>query len=112
MNNLGPFITLNPEEMMEVISLDISEKIRLIIGGYADFNNNCLVLIRGDGFKFIAPFNIFTPNSQYSPDFNDLSFIDYGNTVKLGGYEASTDAILYELDPTYKLWADGNRLTN
>lgn len=31
-----------------------------------------------------------------------LGLTDYGRTVALGDYEASADAILYELDPVYR----------
>jgi hypothetical protein len=33
------------------------------------------------------------------PDFDDFQVIDGGQTVRLGKYEAATDAILYEFDP-------------
>ena len=37
-----------------------------------------------------------------TPDFDRLALTDYGHTVELGDYEASTDAILYEADPEYR----------
>ena len=33
---------------------------------------------------------------------NRLRLTDYGRTVALGDYEASADAIFYELDPEYR----------
>ena len=36
------------------------------------------------------------------PDFDALSFTDFGHTVTLGEYEASADAILYEIDADYR----------
>jgi hypothetical protein len=36
------------------------------------------------------------------PDPSRLAFIDGGNTVRLGDYEAAADAILYEADPDYR----------
>jgi hypothetical protein len=37
-----------------------------------------------------------------APDFNRLKLTDYGRTIALGDYEASADAILYELDPNHR----------
>lgn len=39
-----------------------------------------------------------------------IEFSDYGHTVVLGHYEASTDAILYESDPGYRRTLQGKRL--
>ena len=36
------------------------------------------------------------------PNFGQLAFIDGGQTVRLGNYEAAVDAILYEFDPQYR----------
>ena len=56
---------------------------------------------RRDGV--IAPFGIFTPSGDgTAPDFRRLRMKDYGRTVALGDYEASADAILYELDLDYR----------
>jgi hypothetical protein len=44
-----------------------------------------------------------------NPDFSKLSVNDYGLTVSLGAYEASTDGILYEFDPAYRQSVNKNR---
>ena len=47
--------------------------------------------------------SIFPPSGDgTAPDFARLELLDYGRTIALGDYEASTDAILYELDPLYR----------
>ena len=46
---------------------------------------------------------MFQPSGKGThPDFTRLSLADYGHTVRLGDYEASSDAILYEIDPEYR----------
>ena len=42
----------------------------------------------------------------------ELEIIDYGHTVKLGGYEASTRSILVDLDPEYKEYCRSIRRTD
>ena len=51
----------------------------------------------------MAPFSIFPKSGDgTAPDFTRLRLTDYGRTIALGDYEASADAILYELDPDYR----------
>ncbi len=51
----------------------------------------------------VAPFSIFPQSGDgTAPDFARLELLDYGHTIALGDYEASTDAVLYELDPLYR----------
>jgi lambda repressor-like predicted transcriptional regulator len=50
-----------------------------------------------------VPWSIFKPSGDgLQPDFSRLSLTDYGHTVRLGDYEAASDAILYEADPEYR----------
>jgi len=59
--------------------------------------------VRGDRQTVVVPFSLFEETANgVRPDFDALSFTDYGHTVKLGEYEASTDAILYEIDADYR----------
>ena len=74
-----------------------------ILGGSADPKAKALTLLRGNLQTVVAPFSIFRESGDgTSPDFTRLSFTDYGRTVVLGTYEASADAILYELDAEYR----------
>jgi lambda repressor-like predicted transcriptional regulator len=62
-----------------------------------------LALTRGNLRTMTAPFSIFQPSGKgVQPDFTRLGLADYGHTVRLGDYEASSDAILYEVDPDYR----------
>jgi len=41
-----------------------------------------------------------------------LAFTDFGHTIKLGEYEASADAILYEIDADYRRMLNKERQQN
>jgi hypothetical protein len=88
------------ELMAALMRDDASDR---FIGGSADPKAGALTLIRGDLEAVVAPFSLFEPSGDgLAPDFSALGFTDYGRTVALGDYEASADAILYELDPVYR----------
>jgi hypothetical protein len=75
----------------------------LFIGGYADLQNQALTLVRGDLRRLSVPVSMFQPSGAGDiPDPSRLGFSDYGNTVRLGAYEAAADAILYEADADYR----------
>ena len=93
---------LPPHELIEVQALSLHERRRLFISGYIDHKNQYVVLFRGDGNSVFVNFRFFEPNKKYSPDFSQLSIIDYGHAVKLGDYEASTHSILSISDPDYQ----------
>jgi hypothetical protein len=95
------FQWLPAEELVEVIVLaDASDR---LLGGSVDPKGKTLTLLRGDITSLVAPFSILPSSGDgTAPDFTMLRLTDYGRTVALGGYEASVDAILYELDPGYR----------
>jgi len=95
------FQWLPHEELVEVIAKeDASSR---FIGGCVDLVAKTLTLLRGDMTAVIAPFAIFHQSGDgTAPDFARLRLTDYGRTVSLGEYEASADAILYELDLDYR----------
>jgi hypothetical protein len=73
------------------------------IGGYADREAQALTLVRGDLRRLSVPLSLFPPSGAGdTPDPTRLAFTDGGNTVRLGGYEAAADAILYEADPDFR----------
>ena len=95
------FHWLPEEEMVEAITReDASDR---FVGGSVDHQAKTLTLLRGDITAMVAPFSLF-PNSGdgTSADFDRLELTDYGRTITFGDYEASSDAILYELDPVYR----------
>ncbi len=88
-------------ELVEAITRDDASD--RFIGGSVDPKAKAVTLLRGDIEAVVAPFAIFAKSGDgATPDFSRLSVTDYGRTVALGDYEASADAILYELDPDYR----------
>jgi hypothetical protein len=71
----------------------------LLIGGVVDTDDKALVLYRGNLDRLVVPLQWFRSGPKARPDFAAFAVTDHGQTVKLGDYEAATDAILYEFDP-------------
>ncbi len=95
------FQWLPKDELVEVITCAAASE--RLIGGSVDLQGKTLTLLRGDITTLVAPFSLFPPSGDgISPDFTRVGFTDYGRTVALGDYEASADAIFYELDPGYR----------
>ena len=94
-----PIITLPEEELTEVLTSSMKERSRLVIAGFVDRPYRQLVLFLGNGIGILAPFEIFKPTPKVSPDFDRFGIIDHGQTIALGEYEASVDAIIEEMDP-------------
>ncbi|MBN1960717.1 MAG: hypothetical protein JW841_07200 [Deltaproteobacteria bacterium] len=100
---------LNSADIAEVLAA--SNHNDLFIGGRVDAKDKVITLYRGDMSRLVAPFSLFSNSSGHSkPNFTDFEIIDYGQTIKLGNYEASADAILFELDADYRRRAKKNRL--
>jgi len=95
------FRWLPKEELVDVITRDDASG--RLIGGSVDTKAKTLTLLRGDMTVVVAPFSLFPKSGDGTvPDFAQLALTDYGRTVALGDYEASADAILYELDSDYR----------
>ena len=92
---------LPPEELAEVLAAP--NKAELFIGGIVDNDSKTLTLWRGDLTTLTVPFTAFPPSGDgITPDFSAFTVIDCGHTVRLGAYEAATEALLYEYDPLYR----------
>lgn len=92
---------LHAETLREVLSA--RNRADLIIGGLYIEDAESLLLYRGTLEPVLVRVSWFKARTGGPrPDFARLSFEDYGQTVRLGQYEASTDAILYEHDPDYR----------
>lgn len=90
------------DELLEVLSAPPEIARDLFIGGKSDHGMRALVLVRGDSSTIVAPYSSFEPSPDASPDFHDLGITDSGHTVRLGEYEAATDAILYRADADFR----------
>lgn len=101
--NYGPLVNLATAELKEVLALPEKDKCKLLISGYVNFDEQHIMCFRGSGTSIAIPFSIFkVPGTGLKPDFDKLQFIDYGQTIKLGEYEAAVNAILYEIDEDYR----------
>ena len=92
---------LDLNELWEV--LDSPDKRDLIVGGVPDAEDRALILYRGDFTSMIVPFDWFEPRPEAgAPDWAKFQVTDYGQTLRMGEYEAASDAILYEFDPVFR----------
>jgi Helix-turn-helix len=92
---------LNLPELLDAISAD--DAADRFIGGSVDAESKTLTLIRGDITAIVIPFAIFAESGDgTTADFARLRLTDFGRTIALGDYEASADAVLYELDAGYR----------
>lgn len=95
------FRWLPREELVAVLTR--AEAAERFIGGNVDVKAKALTLLRGDLSTVVAPMALFEASGDGTkPDFSRLGFTDYGRTIVLGDYEASADAVLYELDSDYR----------
>jgi hypothetical protein len=102
---------LPAEELLTVITgKDAANR---FIGGVADHESETVALVRGNLRTVVVPFSFFEPSGDgVTPDFGALSFTDYGHTVAFGEYEASADAIMYEVDEDYRRKLNKERKLN
>lgn len=75
----------------------------LCIGGAVDQMLGMAVLVRGNLDVMQVPLTMFKPSGDGTePDFSAFKIGDHGQTLRFGAYEASFDAVLYELDGEYR----------
>lgn len=97
------------EELAEV--LESENCTNLLIGGFVNNATQTITLWRGNLESLTVPFSAFEKSGDGTvPDFSSFSVIDYGQTVKLGNYEAAVDALLYEYDPEFRRASSKKRL--
>jgi len=106
---VGAFKLLPSEELAEVLLAPKDKARDVFIGGLYDPSTETLSLTRGDFETVVVPLSIFRPSGTCIPSPTSLAVTDYGHTIKLGEYEASADAILYEADPDYRKRANAKR---
>lgn len=93
--------------------LTAGNKEELFIGGTVSEDTETITLRRGNLESLVVPFSAFKPSGDgAAPEFDRFSVADYGQTIKLGNYEAASDAILYEFDPQYRRRITKQRLAS
>lgn len=101
---------LEPEELDEALEAD--GRADLFIGGSVDKATETITLWRGNLDTLTAPFSAFDESGDgVQPDFEKFTVIDYGQTIRLGKYEAAV-ALLYEFDPEYRRRIKQKRLAS
>lgn len=98
----GKGMSLLPiDELREALSSE--RRADLFVAGVVDAAAEVVMLYRGDLEPVVVPFAWFLRRDPTPrPNFRDFEVIDYGQTVRFGKYEASTDAILYAHDAEYR----------
>jgi hypothetical protein len=75
----------------------------LFIGAVSSAAAQTVVLYTGLMQPLVVPHEWFAATGDGPrPDFDDVEVIDHGQTLRLGGYEAATEAVLYEFDASYR----------
>ncbi len=83
----------------------------LFVGGSIAPADAAVILYRGSLEPLVVPLTWFRARpGGPKPDTARLAITDYGQTVRLGAYEAATDAILYEFDNAYRRCAKKRQL--
>jgi hypothetical protein len=103
-------VRLSPtDELIEV--LGSPDRADLLIGAALARADDAVILYRGNLEPLVIPLRWFRTRSDGPrPDATDLAVTDFGKTVRLGDYEAATDAILYEFDDGYRRRAKRRQL--
>jgi hypothetical protein len=93
------FVFLPDEELIEVLEVEDEKKRKLVIAAAIDWTARKVILIRGDMSQLDVPLEAFAASGTgATPIFESLAVIDYGQTLQLGKYEASTDALLHDYE--------------
>ena len=101
---------LAEDQLLEVLAApDATE---LFVAGAIDRELDALVLYRGILERIVAPLTSFTPAPGATPDFGRFEIGEFGHSIRLGDYEASADAMLYEHDPLYRRAARKRQLAH
>lgn len=97
------------EELLAVLAAP--NRAALFIGGCIDPGDGVVVLYTGNVEPVVMPLDWFKPSGDgVRPDPSRFSVTDFGQTVKLGAYEAASHAILYDFDPEYRRQAKARRV--
>ncbi|MCZ7586081.1 MAG: helix-turn-helix domain-containing protein [Deltaproteobacteria bacterium] len=88
------------DEMIEAI--DSPDRADLFVGASFAGETDSVILYRGDLEPLVVPLTWFRKRPDGPPDPSRLAVADFGQTIRLGKYEAAADAILYDFDSDYR----------
>jgi hypothetical protein len=92
---------LPTDELVDVLGSPNRED--LFVGAAVAPADAAVILYRGSLEPLVVPLTWFRARpGGPRPDAASLAITDSGQTVRLGNYEAATDAILYEFDDAYR----------
>jgi len=94
-------------------ALNAENKSDLFIGGSVDAARQTITLWRGNLEPLTVPFSAFEKSGDGTePDFGRFAVSDFGHTIRLGQFEAASDAVLYEFDTEYRRRISKERLAS
>jgi hypothetical protein len=88
------------DDLREVLDAEHPED--YCVGAEWDGASRTVALWLGDLSVLVVPMEAFPARGGVAPDPTRLSVEDSGQTIRMGEYEASVDAILFERDPEYR----------
>jgi len=89
------------DELIEVLTSP--DRHNLFIGGAVDEDREAVLLYRGNVEPLVVPLSWFANGSSPAKaNPKAFSVADFGQTIRLGTFEAAADAILYEFDPDFR----------
>ena len=97
---LGAHAMIAFEELEDVMRTECPED--FCVGAEWDEATSTVALWRGDLSVLVVPMSAFPARAGVAADPSRLSIEDCGQTIRMGEYEASVDAILFDRDPDYR----------
>lgn len=93
----GEDVWLPRQELLEAVSVEHRDE--LVIHASADFEDEILILLRGNLERLAVPFDWFTRREAVSDlDFSRLRLTDYGQTLEIGDHGVDVEAIFWTFD--------------
>lgn len=97
------FKKLPMDQLMEVLGSAPDRRREVFLGGTLSVDLGTLTLVRGDLVRKTVPLTLFRPSGKSSPDFSRFELDDFGQTLRFGNYEATSEIVLWETDPDYRM---------
>lgn len=94
-------IDLLPEDRIFAVLAEKHPEEYFVGAGYNE-DDDAIVVYRGNLRTVTVSVDQFEANPRAEPDPADLEIVDWGQTLRLGDYQVSADAILYDRDPEFR----------